>query len=67
MPISRIPIDEKQDERNEKSKKNTKNEIKVNFYISEPKYGLEDIILPEIVKNEIDRIILYLKHHDTLF
>lgn len=67
MPISRIPIDEKQDERNEKSKKNTKNEIKVNFYISEPKYGLEDIILPEIVKNEIDRIILYLKHHDTIF
>ena len=67
MPISRIPIDEKQDERVEKSKKNTRIAIKEEFHVSEPKYSLEDVVLPETVKKEINRIVLYLKYHDTIF
>lgn len=67
MPISRIPIEEKRDEREEKPIKKTKNEPKVDFYVSEPKYGLEDVILSETVRKEIDRIILYLKYHDKIF
>lgn len=67
MPINRTPIVEKQDEREEKSIKKVKNELKVDFYISEPKYDLDDVILSENVKKEIDRIILYLKYHDKIF
>ena len=67
MPISRIPIDEKQEKNVKQSKKNTENDSKVNFYMSEPKYDLDDIVLPEAVKNEVNRIILYLNYHDTIF
>lgn len=67
MPINRRPIDEKQEESEEKSIKRVKKEPKVDFYISEPKYNLEDVILSESVKKEIERIVSYLKYHDKIF
>lgn len=67
MPINRIPIVEKQDERNEKLKKNMTNELKMEFCISEPKYDLDDVILSENARKEINRIISYLKYQDKIF
>lgn len=67
MPISRTPIVENQEERNEGITKKGKTEPKVDFYISEPKYSLDDVILSETVKKEIERIISYLKHYDKIF
>lgn len=67
MPISRIPIMEKQEEKEEKSRIGIKKETKVDFYISEPKYDMDDVILSENVKREIERIVLYLRYHDKIF
>jgi SpoVK/Ycf46/Vps4 family AAA+-type ATPase len=63
MPIDRTPIVETKGEKSAKAKK----EPKVDFYISEPKYDLDDIILSESVKKEIGRIVSYLKYHDKIF
>lgn len=67
MPISRTPIVENQEERNEGITKKGKTEPKVDFYISEPKYSLDDVILSETVKKEIERIVSYLKYYDKIF
>lgn len=67
MPINRTPIVEKTEEREEKLPKRAKNETKVDFYISEPKYSLDDVILSETVKKEIERIVSYLKYNDKIF
>lgn len=64
MPINRTPIVE---EKEEKITKGIKNQAKVDFFISEPKYDLDDVILSESVKKEIDRILSYLKYHDRIF
>ena len=50
MPINRTPIVENPRERDEKSTIGAKNEEKVNFCISEPKYNLDDVILSETVE-----------------
>ena len=67
MPVNRTPIVEKQEDKEEKSIKGIKKEPKVDFYISEPKYDLNDVILSENVKKEIERIVSYLKNHDKIF
>lgn len=67
MPISRTPIVENQDKIKEGIIKKGKTEPKVDFYISEPKYKLEDVILSEAVKKEIERIVSYLKYHNKIF
>lgn len=67
MPINRTPIVEKPEEREEKSARGAKNEAKVDFYITEPKYSLDDVILSETVKREIERIVSYLKYNDKIF
>lgn len=67
MPINRTPIVEKTEEREKKSARGAKNEAKVDFYISEPKYSLDDVILSETVKREIERIVLYFKYNDKIF
>lgn len=67
MPINRTPIVENPRERDEKSTIGAKNEEKVNFCISEPKYNLDDVILSETVKREIERIVSYFKYSDKIF
>ena len=67
MPINRTPIVEKQEERKEGYAGKGKNELKVDFYISEPKYNIDDVILSETVKKEVERIVAYLKYHDKIF
>ena len=67
MPINKIPIIENSGKREDKATKSIKKEIKEDFYITEPKYDLSEVILSEIVKKEIDRIVSYLKYHDTIF
>ncbi len=67
MPINKSPIVEDSGKIEEKSTKGTKKENKVDFYISEPKYDLTDVILPETVKKEIERILSYLKYNDKIF
>lgn len=67
MPINRTPIVEKTEEREEKSARGAKNVAKVDFYISEPKYSLDDVILSETVKREIERIVSYFKYNDKIF
>lgn len=67
MPISRIPIVEKSNEFEEKKNTSPQKGNKVNFYISEPKYDLSDVILSESVKKEIKRIVSYLQHYDKIF
>lgn len=67
MPINRTPIVENSEDSSEKSTKRAKNEPKVDFYISEPKYSLDDVILDETVKREIERTISYLKYSDKIF
>lgn len=67
MPINRTPIVEKTEEREKKSARGAKNEAKVDFYISEPKYSLDDVILSETVKREIERIVSYFKYNDKIF
>ena len=67
MPINRTPIVENPGESEEKSTKGIKKETKVDFYISEPKYSLDDVILSETVKKEIERIVSYLKYNDKIF
>lgn len=66
MPINRNPIVEKQEGKDEPII-NRKKESKVDFYVSEPKYELEDVILPDSAKKEISRIVSYLKHYDMIF
>ncbi len=66
MPIKRVPINEEQEGSEEYIKKRGK-ETKENFYITEPKYNLEDVILPQSVKKEIERIGSYFKYHDKIF
>lgn len=61
MPINRIPIVEE-----EKSIKEGK-KPKIDFYVSEPLYNLEDVILSAPVKKEIERIVSYFKYHDKIF
>ncbi len=67
MPINRTPIVENSGEREEKSTKGIKKETKVDFYVSEPKYSLDDVILSETVKKEIERIVSYFKYNDKIF
>lgn len=67
MPINRTPIVENPGESEEKSTKGIKKETKVDFYISEPKYSLDDVILSETVKKEIERMVSYLKYNDKIF
>ena len=67
MPINKIPIMENSGEREDKTTKSIKKDRKEDFYITEPKYDLSEVILPEIVKKEIDRIVSYLKYHDKIF
>lgn len=67
MPINRMPIVEEQEEREVKFTKGIKKEQKIDFYISEPKYNLDDVILSEPVKKEIERIVSYLKYNDKIF
>ena len=67
MPINKIPIIENSGKREDKATKSIKKEIKEDFYITEPKYDLSEVILSEIVKKEIDRIVSYLKYHDKIF
>lgn len=67
MPINKIPINEKQEDGGGKYTKKVEKLPKENFYITEPKYNLEDVILPESVKKEIERIGSYFKYHDKIF
>lgn len=67
MPINRTPIVENPEESEEKSTKGMKKGTKVDFYISEPKYSLDDVILSETVKKEIERIVSYIKYNDKIF
>ena len=67
MPINKIPIMENSEERVDKSAKSIKKEHKEDFYITEPKYDLSEVILSEIVKKEIDRIVSYIKYYDIIF
>ena len=67
MPINKIPINEKQEDDGGKHTKKVEKLPKENFYITEPKYNLEDVILPESVKKEIERIGSYFKYHDKIF
>ena len=67
MPINKIPILENSGERVDKTTKSIKKEHKEDFYITEPKYDLSEVILPEIVKKEIDRIVSYIKYYDIIF
>lgn len=67
MPINRKPIMKETGEGEEKSTKSITKETKIDFYLSEPKYSLDDVILPENVKKEITRIISYLKYNDKIF
>lgn len=67
MPINRTPITENPRDRAEKSTKDIKKESKVDFYISEPKYDLNEVILSESVKKEIERIVSYFKYNDKIF
>lgn len=67
MPINRTPIVENSGDRAEKSTKDIKKGSKVDFYISDPKYDLDDVILSETVKKEIERIVSYLKYNDKIF
>lgn len=67
MPINRIPIVENWEEKEKKLLKDNKKEAKVDFCLSEPKFNLDDVILSESIKKEIDRIVSYLKYHDKIF
>ena len=66
MPISRIPINEKQ-MKEDNNKRGENKHHSVDFYISEPKYTIEDVVLSDSVKKEIERIVSYLKYHDKIF
>lgn len=66
MPINRKPIVEKPGEKEEPAV-NKKKESKVDFYVSEPKYNLKDVILPNSAKKEVSRIASYLKYYDMIF
>lgn len=63
MPVDKTPIVK----RDEPPTKETRKEPKVEFYISEPKFDISDVILAESIKNEIKRIVSYLKYHDKIF
>ncbi len=71
MPINKTPIKENTDERDRKPVKGINKGIskgsKTDFYISDPKYSLSDVILSETVRKEIDRIVSYLKYNDKIF
>ena len=67
MPINKIPIAENSRESDERSTKGIKREKRMDYYISEPKYNLTDVILSETVKREIERIVSYLKYNDKIF
>lgn len=56
MPINRIPVNE-----NQNIKSN------VDYYLSDPKYDMNDIILPDSIKIEIERIVSYFEYHDLIF
>ena len=63
MPINRTPIIENKE-------KNVQKEIKettTSFFISDPKYDLNDVILSDSVKKEIERVISYFKYQDIIF
>lgn len=66
MPIDRKPIVDIPEE-NEETTHKTKSKQNISFFISEPRYSLDDVILSEEVKKEIERIVSYLKYHDRIF
>lgn len=68
MPINRTPIlEQSEKKREERTIVSKKKDIKNDFYICEPKYSLEDVILSDSIKKEIDRIVSYLKYHEKIF
>lgn len=67
MPINRTPIVEQSEKREERTSVSKKKDIKNDFYISEPKYSFEDVILSDSIKKEINRIVSYLKYHEKKF
>ncbi|MCI6249103.1 ATP-binding protein [bacterium] len=63
MPVDKTPIVR----RDEPPTKEKRKEQIVDFYISEPKFDMDDVILSESIKKEVKRIISYLKYHDKIF
>lgn len=64
MPINRVPI---KDGSEENPVRKVRKEPKANFYLTDPKYTLDDVILSDSVRKEIDRIISYLKYQQKIF
>lgn len=55
--------------KNEKSSDSEKPESSIDFtpYLREPKYTLDDVILPQITKNQIDLILAEIEYQDLIY